>query len=175
MPIIGTFTDGLVWPPRRLSWSKRMGRLGAAILLVTCACSSTRHVSIAELPSARSRLDDDARVIGFDGTTFRGDDARKVPDEAIRSIVIPVDRGRGGLEGMGIGTLIGAGAGVVLGLSLGSDRPVPSNSDCGCPSFSAGFKAVALGVVGAGVGLVVGLVTGVAYGHHDVVIVDRPQ
>ncbi len=95
--------------------------------------------------------------------------ARKVPLAALESMVVDVDHVRGGFEGAGLGFLAGAAAGAVVGFSLGSDPPLPPNSDCGPCSFTAGTKALFLGLAGGVLGLGVGAIAGAIVGHRDVV------
>jgi hypothetical protein len=90
-----------------------------------------------------------------DGVDMNLTDASKVTE---------IRRGRGALEGLGIGVLIGGAAGAAIGYADGDDT---------CTGFcvfrtSAEEKAVVAGIaLGAVVG-VVGLLVGVARGSRDV-------
>jgi len=75
-------------------------------------------------------------------------------------------RGLGALEGLGWGTAIGVFTGAAIGASLGSDSHCMGDG-CYDISFSAGEKAVALGIIGGITGMVLGPVIGMLIGHTD--------
>lgn len=77
-----------------------------------------------------------------------------------------VDHLRGALEGAGVGTLAGAAAGAVAGFAEGDDPPC-GDEEWFCLRFSAGDKAMILGVAGAGSGAMIGLLVGAAIGSTD--------
>ncbi len=99
---------------------------------------------------------------------------REVPIDAVGSIQVDIDHVGGAFDGAGLGLLAGVGVGAVLGFALGSDRPLAPGSDCGPCSFTAGQKAVFLGIAGGVVGVGVGLLVGAIVGHRHVVEFEEP-
>ena len=75
-----------------------------------------------------------------------------------------VSHGRGAIEGLGIGAGLGGLMGGLIGLASGDDE---CESECFI-EFSAGEKAVILGVVLGGLGGLIGLVVGAAKGSTTV-------
>jgi hypothetical protein len=73
---------------------------------------------------------------------------------AITEMDVSVERHRNTLKGLGLGLAIGGGGGALIGLASGDD---PSNQFL---AFSAGEKAVVLGVLLGGSGAVIGLIAG---------------
>ncbi|MBA3499035.1 MAG: hypothetical protein H0T65_01595 [Deltaproteobacteria bacterium] len=78
-----------------------------------------------------------------------------------------VSHGRGAIEGLGIGGGIGIVTGAVIGLASGDDECGDDHGGCFL-AFSAGEKAMILGVVLGGLGGLVGLVVGAAKGSTTV-------
>jgi hypothetical protein len=76
------------------------------------------------------------------------------------------NRGRGAAEGLGLGILTGGLLGYAVGVSSGGDEPC-SGDGGGCIMFSASFKGVVIGGIGALVGATVGTLIGFAVGHTD--------
>lgn len=76
-------------------------------------------------------------------------------------------RGRGALEGLGVGIVTGFFAGAVFGAAAGDDRPCPASSDVPCIRFSSGDLALLFGAVGAFAGAGVGALTGLLVAHTD--------
>jgi hypothetical protein len=75
-------------------------------------------------------------------------------------------RGRGALEGFGLGFLVGALAGAAIGSAMGSDEACNGRDGCNL-SFTASDKALAIGFVGAVAGAIVGPLIGLLRGHTD--------
>ena len=97
----------------------------------------------------------------FDGLTFRTYDGRVVlAGEVAR--VVDRRRGRGALEGFGVGAAIGIVGGVAAGIASGDD--VCEHEGHCLLTFSAADKAflgaIFFGALGGGVGAVVGAVRG---------------
>lgn len=80
--------------------------------------------------------------------------------------VTAVKRGRGALEGLGLGIVIAGGTGALIGLASGDDECDPDR-ECFL-AFTAGEKAVITGVVFGSLGGLLGLLVGVAFGSRDV-------
>lgn len=77
----------------------------------------------------------------------------RIERDAITVLEVSIDRHGHALKGLGMGTLVGAGTGAVLGLASGDDPP-------GFLAFTAGEKALVLGVFFGATGAVVGLIAG---------------
>jgi hypothetical protein len=75
-------------------------------------------------------------------------------------------RGRGALEGLGIGILVGALSGYAVGASQGSDGPC-TNDDGGCVMFSGADKGLFFGALFAVAGMALGPLIGMLVGHTD--------
>lgn len=71
------------------------------------------------------------------------------------------------LQKMGMGMLVGGGVGALIGLASGDDPP-------GFLSFSAGQKAMAVGLMLGLAGGIGGLIVGIANSTPDVVLIPLP-
>jgi hypothetical protein len=76
------------------------------------------------------------------------------------------NRGRGALEGLGLGIVFGALVGAAIGSAAGSDAPCNGRDGC-YDGFSASDKALAVGLIGALAGSVIGPLVGFATGHTN--------
>jgi hypothetical protein len=94
-----------------------------------------------------------------------GGAAAAIDPTQIRSYTT-VSRGRGVLQGLGVGLVAGATTGVVVGFVNGDDPCVKSHS-CFL-GFTAEAKAVIGGIALGAVGLVAGGLFGLIAGSHDV-------
>ncbi len=105
----------------------------------------------------------DGLLLAPDSTSWfdaRTDELRTVPTAEVVEVRF-VKRGKGALEGLGIGLLTGALTGAVLGLADGDDPP-------GWFSMTAEQKA-GLGAIGlGGLGGLIGPVVGAGVGHRDI-------
>jgi len=165
--------------------------LAAAVPLVVIACTHNRPISelhrvagqdvIVETPGHEdiqavaipaARFDAEAE---HDGLTFASDVGVLRPSEVAKVTV--VHRGRGALEGAGIGFLIGAASGAALGYADGDDECASSMSNH--PSsepnlslciklFTAEEKALLGAAVIGGIGGLIGTIVGAVTGSSDV-------
>ena len=112
-----------------------------------------------------------AREFAHDGTVATWVDAesgerRTAPAAALQQVKwlsANNARGRGLLEGAGIGALIGLAGGALIGAAAW--KPC---TDC-WGGFNRGFAAASYGLFGAATGLLVGAFVGASVGHHDAV------
>ena len=150
-----------------------MLRPALAVSLLLAGCTHVRPAPLAS-GDGRSEVNDRARtaeavVVVADGERARARALHLAPDLAtwtdpetgsVRSAptgdlvsVRFVDRGRGGVEGAGLGLLAGAGVGLVLGTLVAvTDESGPILT----PAEGVAFSALGFGLVGAGVGAVGG-------------------
>jgi len=128
-------------------------------------------VGAGGLVEAASQPHLDGNLLRF---TSSGGRLREVPIEALRSLQVDVQHGRGALEGAGLGLLAGAGLGALAGFAMGNDRPSAPNSDCGPCSFTSGAKATFGAIAGGVLGLGVGFLVGALAGHRDVIEFTEP-
>ncbi len=158
--------------PRSLSM---LTAFAAVVATASGGCTTTRTVTMLSAPSAgesaqlglRGGSEIDAhgdpagsgRWVGPDGATI--DDANIASVERTR-------RGRGALEGAGIGALAGAGAAAGL-LAYGALTDDHGDKDDPMPKVIYISALLAIGVsVGAGIGAIAGAIRG----HRDVEVVD---
>jgi hypothetical protein len=99
---------------------------------------------------------------GPSGIVFRDEAGRDVMNIADTVEMTEVDNNVGGLEGLLFGASPGIAVGAVAGLLQGDDDCTQDEPPC----FSAGTKALALGVVGGLVGGLVGSIVGGSRGSR---------
>ena len=145
---------------------RRFAITSALVAALAGGCTSThwirRPATAAELETWMPRQRDRVTLLhaGSEGETAPLVEVSKLRGYEVKN------RGRGALEGLGLGILAGALAGFAVGASFGSDGPC-TNDDGGCVMFSASDKGFALGLIGALVGSAVGPLIGFAAGHTN--------
>lgn len=148
-----------------------------AALLFLAATGCTNHKNITE---AHELAGDEVTLQGQHGhrvtavgvaspggiTFYDKANGGMVPSHEIVRIE-ETSHGRGAIQGLGAGAGIGALTGGLIGLASGDDDC--SGEDHGCIlEFSAGEKAVILGIFLGGIGGLVGLVVGAAKGSTTI-------
>jgi len=110
----------------------------------------------------------DARAYpSADGVQITNEDRQPIATGEIDEVT-EIKRGRGALEGGGIGALGGIAAGVILGFAAGDD-PCDENVERDCYyAFTAGQNAMIFGIIFGGLGGLGGLVVGAIIGSRDV-------
>ena len=122
------------------------------------------HVTV-EMRSAPG-LVEDGRVIGTSGGYLVATDRGEIPFGDVKSITT-TSHPIGALEGLGLGFLGGAAVGAVIGLADGDDVCDTSRGSDFCVAvFTAGEKAILLGVVFGALGGLVGLAVGADPSRH---------
>ncbi|HEY7371645.1 MAG TPA: hypothetical protein VIF57_05650 [Polyangia bacterium] len=166
-----------------------MNRFATTMALASClagACTTTRQVrrpaSGAELeslmPSQRGRV----TLLGEPSAADPAPSFHQVPALVERPLppagAVPLidvsklrgydvkNRGRGALEGLGLGIVLGALVGAAVGSAAGSDAPCDGRDGC-YDGFSASDKALAVGLIGALAGSIIGPLVGFAAGHTN--------
>lgn len=158
-------------------------RIAPLVCLVAVAgCTHQRRLThVGELANM-----DELEVTGNDGRT---DDvegfAERGGEYALRTEgggiiqyadikqVVEIRRGRGALEGFGIGALIGGGTGIILGLASGDDT-CENEGHCWF-TLSAEGKAILGGIFLGGTAGLLGLVVGAMRGSRFVYSTDGGQ
>jgi len=92
---------------------------------------------------------------------------QQVARDEVETVVL-IDRGRGVLEGFGIGIVVGGVLGAIMGYAGGDDPP-------GYMSFSAEENAVIGGTFFGLLGGIVGIIIGAGRGHQNVYDFDGPD
>ena len=161
------FEDSMLYPPTRVLPAPALAAVVAAAALSMSACATTHRGPIYSSEHSHSWVEaetvHDSLVVvkgkpNADRTySWYTADGKVVPDDEIVRLTY-VRRGRGLLQGAGIGALSGAMLGATIGLTLGED-------DCGnCFYGDAGGKALfgglVVGALGTGAGAVLGLIIG---------------
>jgi hypothetical protein len=154
-----------------------------------CECGLTcqvdrclgRSLKSRTIPSLAPPKSLDAREVkvGRDTTQWlelrsgTGDERRQstVPTAALKSISVR-RRGRGALEGLGLGLVLGVTVGAAVGGLWGAVGESHVSPECGCPLTAAGLVYGA--AFGAILGPLLGTAIGAGIGHRTTVEFDPP-
>jgi hypothetical protein len=148
----------------------------APLLLAACLIACTHERPISQIHDVTGKWVivettnhekvEAVAIAASDGVTFTNDRVMLGPSEV--ASVTEVRRGRGALEGAGIGFLTGATIGAVIGFADGDDECDDSGGQWCILVFTATEKAILGGIFIGGIGTIVGVVFGAAMGSKFV-------